>query len=88
MTLLLSRESHLRLNGLYEVIGKVVSLQGGGAGGELGVRVLGATEWSGQVDMAGYEAVVDATHRFKEIFYEGGNGNGGGGGGGGDRVMY
>ena len=62
----------------------------------LGLRVLGATEWPKQsaggtaaaIDMRAYEAVVDATHRYKEIFYEGessvgGGMNGRGGSGGG-----
>jgi hypothetical protein len=76
------------------VIGKVINLEGGQG---LGVRVLGATEWpaasagrglgsaagGGVVDMKAYEAVVDATHRFKEMFYEDVGGGGGGGGGSG-----
>lgn len=38
--------------------------------------MLGSTEWPSRtrdwvaVDMRGYEAVVEATHRYKEIFYE------------------
>lgn len=60
----------------YEVVGKVAQLDGGQG---LGVRVLGTTEWltgdnGAAVDMKSYEAVVEATHRWKEIFYEGGEG--------------
>jgi hypothetical protein len=42
----------------------------------LGLRVLGTTEWprndatGAPIDMKAYEAVVDATHRYKGIFYE------------------
>lgn len=65
----------------------MINLEGGQG---LGVRVLGTTEWPGRnvegsvmaaPDLKAYEAVVDATHRFKEIFYED-VGVGGGGGGG------
>ena len=57
----------------------------------LGLRVLGATEWpkhtaggtAAAIDMRAYEAVVDATHRYKGIFYEGESSGGGGGGRGG-----
>lgn len=65
-------DSHLSLNSLYEVVGKVINLEGGQG---LGIRVLGASEWpkteSGQLpDLKLFEAVVDATHRYKGIFYE------------------
>ena len=65
-------DSHLSLHSVYEVVGKVINLEGGQG---LGIRVLGATVWpkneeTGQaVDMKAYEAVVDATHRYKGIFY-------------------
>lgn len=51
--------------------------------------MLGSTEWPARspegvaVDLKAYEAVVDATHRFKEIFYEDVSAGGQGGGGGG-----
>ena len=57
----------------------------------LGLRVLGATEWlsspnasgnSTGADMKAYEAVVDATHRYKGIFYENASSAAGGGMGG------
>lgn len=50
----------------------------------LGLRVLGATEWpknadtGAPIDMKAYEAVVDATHRYKGIFYENDGGASGG----------
>ena len=70
-----SSDSHLSLQKYYEVVGKVTQLDGGHG---LGIRVLGTTEWvtpadSPAVDMKAYEAVVEATHRWKEIFYEGGD---------------
>lgn len=56
---------------MYEVVGKVINLEGGQG---LGMRVMAATEWpknsKGQTpDLKLYEAVVEATHRHKEIFY-------------------
>ena len=59
---------------MYEIVGKVMDLAGGHG---LGVRVLSSTEWpknaQGQLpDQKLFEAVVDATHRYKSIFYEGG----------------
>jgi hypothetical protein len=52
----------------------------------LGLRVLGATEWpkhadsGAPIDMRAYEAVVDATHRYKGIFYENESSGSNGGG--------
>ena len=67
----------MSLDTYYEIVGKVVQLEGGQG---LGIRVLGCTEWvvpeGGKVDMKSYEAVVEATHRWKSIFYEGGDGDG------------
>lgn len=65
-------------------MGKVINLDGGHG---LGLRVLSATEWprnaDGQLpDLKLFEAVVDATHRYKSIFYEGEGDNDNGGGGG------
>jgi hypothetical protein len=51
----------------------------------LGLRVLGATEWpknpetGATIDLKAYEAVVDATHRYKGIFYENESSGGAGG---------
>jgi len=57
---------------MYEIVGKVVNIEGGHG---LGVRLLSHTEWprneNGQFpDLKLFEAVVDATHRYKNIFYE------------------
>jgi len=41
---------------------------------DLSVKVLQATDFGGNMDYAAADAVVDATHRYKEIFYEGGEG--------------
>ncbi|KAF1819792.1 replication factor A protein 3 [Dissoconium aciculare CBS 342.82] len=60
----LNRESHLQLNHAVEIIGKVQQ--------DLSVRVLSSTDLGpeGSVDFAAIDAVVDATHRYHEIFYE------------------
>ncbi|KIV93362.1 hypothetical protein PV10_04579 [Exophiala mesophila] len=73
VTILLNRDNHLSVNSLYEIVGKVINLDGGHG---LGLRVLSATEWprgpDGQLpDIKLFEAVVDVTHRYKGIFYEG-----------------
>ena len=84
---LVSSESHLSLHSTYEVVGKVLTLDGGMG---LGLRVLGATEWpknadtGAAIDLKAYEAVVDATHRYKSIFYENESSGGAGGYGGAD----
>jgi replication factor A3 len=92
---LASSESHLSLRSTYEVVGKVITLDGGMG---LGLRVLGATEWPKNpdtgtaIDLKAYEAVVDATHRYKGIFYEnessGGVGGYDGAGDTGEGTMY
>ena len=84
---LFTRDSHLSLHSTYEIVGKVLTLDGGMG---LGLRVLGATEWpknadtGAAIDMKAYEAVVDATHRHKGIFYENDGGINGGYDGAGD----
>ena len=81
--LLQCRDSHLSVNSLYEIVGKVINLEGGHG---LGIRVLSSTIWpkneQGMLpNVKLYEAVVDATHRYKSIFYEGdGDTNGDGAG--------
>lgn len=72
VTLILNRDSHLKPQGMYEVVGKVINLEGGAG---LGIRVMAATEWpkneKGQTpDLKLYEAVVEATHKYREIFYQ------------------
>ncbi|KIW60437.1 hypothetical protein PV05_00652 [Exophiala xenobiotica] len=71
VTILLSRESHVSVGSMFEIVGKVVNLDGGQG---LGLRVLNATEWPrnehGQLpDLKLFEAAVDVTHRYKSIFY-------------------
>lgn len=78
--LTIDRDSHLSINHLYEIVGKVMNLEGGHG---LGIKVLSSTEWPknerGELpDVKLFEAVVDATHRYKEIFYEGGGESNGG----------
>ncbi|KAK7719458.1 hypothetical protein SLS57_005656 [Botryosphaeria dothidea] len=53
----LNRDSHLNLNNAVEIIGKVNQ--------DLSVRVLTSTDFGSNIA----DAVVDATHRYKEIFY-------------------
>ncbi|KAL6248383.1 hypothetical protein RBB50_004638 [Rhinocladiella similis] len=81
VTVLLSRDSHVSVGSMFEIVGKVINLDGGQG---LGLRVLNATEWprneNGQLpDIKLFEAVVDVTHRYKSIFY-GDNENGTDGG--------
>ncbi|KAF4546326.1 SsDNA binding protein ssb3 [Lasiodiplodia theobromae] len=57
----LTQDAHLTLNNAVEVIGKVNS--------DLSVRVLTSTDFGSNIDFTAAEAVVDATHRYKEIFY-------------------
>ena len=72
LLIFITRDSHLALHETYEVIGKVINLEGGHG---LGIRVMATTHWPKQeqtgqaVDMKAFEAVVDATHRYKSIFY-------------------
>ncbi|QIW94973.1 hypothetical protein AMS68_000491 [Peltaster fructicola] len=59
----LSRDSHLQLGHAVEVIGKVQN--------DLSVRVLLSTDLgpASAIDFNAVEAVVDATHRYHELFY-------------------
>lgn len=71
VALLYQKDAHFSPQGTYEVVGKVVNLEGGAG---LGVKVLYATEWprneQGKApDLKLYEAVVEATHKYREIFY-------------------
>ncbi|KAJ5227113.1 uncharacterized protein N7469_007119 [Penicillium citrinum] len=69
VTLILKPDSHLQMGKMIEVVGKVADLDGGQG---LGVRVLGTTDWGNptESDYRTYEQVVEATHRFKSIFYD------------------
>ncbi|KAK3721507.1 hypothetical protein LTR37_003063 [Vermiconidia calcicola] len=60
----LNRDAHLQINHAVEIIGKVQN--------DLSVKVLVSTDFGpeGNVDFSAVDAVVDATHRYHEIFYE------------------
>ncbi|KAL1296581.1 hypothetical protein AAFC00_000078 [Neodothiora populina] len=58
----LNREAHLTMDHAVEIIGKVQ--------GDLSVRVLVSTDFGTGIDFSAYEAVVQATHRCREIFYD------------------
>ncbi|KAL8839876.1 MAG: hypothetical protein Q9170_001556 [Blastenia crenularia] len=55
------KDAHLTLNNAAEIIGKVQP--------DLSVKVLQAMDFGSNIDFNAVEAVVDATHRYKEIFY-------------------
>ncbi|KAK5115842.1 hypothetical protein LTR85_009436 [Meristemomyces frigidus] len=59
----LNRDAHLQLNHAVEVIGKVQN--------DLSVKVMASTDMGpeGTINFDAVEAVVDATHRYHEIFY-------------------
>ncbi|EKD19553.1 uncharacterized protein L3040_002568 [Drepanopeziza brunnea f. sp. 'multigermtubi'] len=57
----LNRDAHLTVGHAVEVVGKVNQ--------DLSVKVLMALDMGREVDMEAIKAVVDATHRYKEIFY-------------------
>lgn len=60
--LILNRDSHLALNHAVEVIGKVDA--------NLAVKVQAATDFGTNIDFNAANAVVEATHRHKSIFYD------------------
>ncbi|EEP80162.1 conserved hypothetical protein [Uncinocarpus reesii 1704] len=66
VTLVLSRDSHLQVGKMFDVVGKVVEIEGGA-----GIRVLGAVDCGNpnECDYKIYEHVVEMTHRFKDVFY-------------------
>ncbi|KAI4243334.1 MAG: hypothetical protein L6R40_003506 [Gallowayella cf. fulva] len=55
------QDAHLTLNNAVEIIGKVQP--------DLSVKVFQAMDFGSNIDFNAVEAVVDATHRYKEIFY-------------------
>ncbi|KAG9233008.1 replication factor A protein 3-domain-containing protein [Amylocarpus encephaloides] len=63
VTVVLNRDAHLTVGHAVEMVGRV--------NGDLSVKVLRATDLgsAGSVDFDAINAVVDATHRYKEIFY-------------------
>ncbi|KAH6680217.1 replication factor A protein 3 [Halenospora varia] len=63
LTAILNRDAHLTVGHAVEIVGKVNS--------DLSVKVLRATDLGkeGDINWASVDAVVDATHRYQEIFY-------------------
>ncbi|KAH6625121.1 replication factor A protein 3 [Boeremia exigua] len=59
---LLNRDAHLTLNNAVEIIGKVDA--------NLAIKVQAATDFGSGVDFNAANAVVEATHRHKAIFYD------------------
>ncbi|EUC33053.1 hypothetical protein COCVIDRAFT_110532 [Bipolaris victoriae FI3] len=59
---ILTRDSHLTVGHAVEIIGKVDQ--------NLHVKVQAATDFGTGVDFDAANAVVDVTHRYKEIFYD------------------
>ncbi|KAI9743842.1 MAG: hypothetical protein M1818_002576 [Claussenomyces sp. TS43310] len=57
----LNRDSHLTVGNAIEIVGKVNQ--------DLSIKVLRATDMGTNLDYAAVNAVVDATHRHREIFY-------------------
>ncbi|ORY01813.1 replication factor A protein 3 [Clohesyomyces aquaticus] len=60
--IVLNRDCHLQLNHAVEIIGKV--------DGNLHVKVQAASDFGTGIDFEAANAVVEATHRHKEIFYD------------------
>ncbi|KAK2629213.1 hypothetical protein QTJ16_000033 [Diplocarpon rosae] len=61
VTAYLNRDAHLTVGHAVEIVGKVNQ--------DLSVKVLLAVDMGRELDMEAFKAVVDATHRYKEIFY-------------------
>ncbi|KAF9739151.1 hypothetical protein PMIN06_002267 [Paraphaeosphaeria minitans] len=59
---ILNRDCHLAVGHAVEVIGKV--------DGNLHVKVQAATDFGSNIDFNAVQAVVEATHRHREIFYD------------------
>ncbi|MCJ1342642.1 hypothetical protein MMC31_000829 [Peltigera leucophlebia] len=62
ITIHLNRDSHLTINNAVEVVGKVQP--------DLSIKVFQATNFGDNIDFTAVTALVEATHRYKEIFYE------------------
>ncbi|OAK95430.1 replication factor A protein 3 [Phaeosphaeriaceae sp. SRC1lsM3a] len=60
---ILTRDSHLAVGHAVEVIGKV--------DGNLNIKVQAVTDFGTNIDFNAANAVVEATHRHKAIFYDG-----------------
>ncbi|KAE9965769.1 hypothetical protein BLS_006262 [Venturia inaequalis] len=61
ITVHLTRDSHLRDGNAVEIVGKVKN--------DLSIQTLMATDFGDNFDFTAAEAVVDVTHRYKDIFY-------------------
>ncbi|TGO58482.1 hypothetical protein BCON_0054g00120 [Botryotinia convoluta] len=61
VTVILNRDSHLQVGNAVEIVGKVNQ--------DLSVKVLKATDFGTNFDFAAMNALVDANHRYKEIWY-------------------
>ncbi|KAL2075485.1 hypothetical protein VTL71DRAFT_428 [Oculimacula yallundae] len=57
----LNRDAHLTVGHAVEIVGKVNQ--------DLSVKVLMAVDMGKDFDYGVYREVVEATHRYKEIFY-------------------
>jgi len=62
VTVFLSRDSHLQVGNAVEIVGKVNQ--------DLSVKVLKATDFGTSFDFAAMTALVEANHRYKEIWYD------------------
>jgi replication factor A3 len=60
VTLILNRDAHLTNGHAVQVVGKVNP--------DLSIKVLSAQDLGSDVDLSLYAAVVEATHRCKQIF--------------------
>ncbi|OAL48988.1 replication factor A protein 3 [Pyrenochaeta sp. DS3sAY3a] len=60
---ILNRDSHLAVGHAVEIIGKVDQ--------NLNIKVQAATDFGTNIDFNAANAVVEATHRHKAIFYDG-----------------
>ncbi|CAN9205017.1 replication factor a protein 3 [Alternaria burnsii] len=58
----MNQDSHLAVGHAVEIIGKVDQ--------NLQVKVQAVTDFGTNIDFNAANAVVDATHRYKEIFYD------------------
>lgn len=59
---ILTRECHLTQNEAVEIVGKVDQ--------NLHIKALQSTPLGANVDFNAVAAVVDATHKYKKIFYD------------------
>ncbi|KAH8722721.1 ssDNA binding protein-like protein Ssb3 [Phaeosphaeriaceae sp. PMI808] len=60
--IILNRDAHLTVGHAAEIIGKVDQ--------NLNIRVQAATDFGTNIDFEAVKEVVNATHRYKQIFYD------------------